>query len=224
MPRDLDACHRLIEQLAEQREELSSRLQTQDTFSAEQSQTALELEDSRRQLRQENDELKLTLRKLMDRLHGRRSERFVVDPNQLPLDLGDDEEAAQAEALSEAVLEAERAISEVESRLRSQRRKQKRAHGEKFPDHLPRYEKIVDLPEEAKAGKTLLGYDQVETLEFERPRLRVRVTKYAKYAGPQQPRAGVQSPERPTALVEGDRFDTSVAVEILAARFFYHLP
>ena len=29
---------------------------------------------------------------------------------------------------------------------------------------------------------------------------------------------------RPTGLVEGNRFDTSVAVEIIASRFFYHLP
>ena len=39
-----------------------------------------------------------------------------------------------------------------------------------------------------------------------------------------QPKLGVSSPERPTGLVEGNRFDTSIAVEILACRFFYHLP
>ena len=50
------------------------------------------------------------------------------------------------------------------------------------------------------------------------------MTKYAKYADPQRPQRGVASPPRPTGLVEGDRFDTSLAVEILATRFFYHLP
>jgi transposase len=222
-PQDLNACHRLIEQLSLERDELSSRLQSQDAFTAEQSQTVVALEDSRQKLCEENDELKLTVRKLMDRLYGRRSERFIADPDQLPLDFGEDEEGAAAEALAEAVLEAERTIEEVES-LRKAKRKPRRRGSEKFPAHLPRYEKVVDLPDEEKAGKTFLGYDEVETLEFERAKLRVRVTKYAKYAVAGQAQQGVSSPERPTGLVEGNRFDTSVAVEILACRFFYHLP
>jgi len=241
LPQELDACHRLIAQLAAEREQLSSqleqtsaereqlasRLQSQETFAAEQSRTVLDLAESRQQLSQENDELKLTVQKLMERLYGSRRERFLADPNQLPLDFGDaDEVAAAAEALAEAVLEAEQTIAEDEARRRAKRRQRKRGgnRSQKFPEHLPRYEAIVDLPEEEKAGKTLIGYDEVETLEFERARLRVRVTKYAKYADPREPQAGVQSPERPTGLVEGNRFDTSVAVEILAARFFYHLP
>jgi len=222
-PQDLDACHRLIEQLSLERDELSSRLQSQDAFTTEQSRTVVELEHSRQELREENDELKLTVRKLMDRLYGRQSERFIVDPDQLPLHFGEDEQGAAAEALAEAVLEAERTIEEVESR-RKAKRKPRRRGSEKFPAHLPRYEKIVDLPDEEKAGKTFLGYDEVETLEFERAKLRVRVTKYAKYAVAGQPQQGVSSQERPTGLVEGNRFDTSVAVEILACRFFYHLP
>jgi transposase len=229
LPAELDACQRLIEQL-------SSRVQAQDAqlhqqahelesraaLAQEQSRTVVDLEASHQQLSQENEELKLTVRKLLERLYGRRSERFVADPDQLQLDFGDDA-AAAAEALAEAVLEAERTIEEVQSKRRANRR-QRRVRDEKFPEHLPRYEQIVDLPEEQKAGKTFIGYDEVETLEFERSRLRVRVTKYAKYADPQQPHQGVQSPERPTGLVEGNRFDTSVAVEIIASRFFYHLP
>jgi len=223
LPPELDACHRLIEQLSAEREQLSSRLQSQEAFVQEQSRTVLDLADSRQQLSQENEELKLTVRKLMERLYGRRSERFIADPDQLPLDFGDDP-AAAAEALAEAVLEAEQTLEEVESRRKRKRRKQKRGRDEKFPAHLPRYEKIFDLPDDQKAGKTFLGYDEVETLEFERAKLRVRVTKYAKYVDSQQPQLGVSSPERPTGLVEGNRFDTSVAVEILACRFFYHLP
>lgn len=240
-PHDVDACHRLIEQLATQlaqtaaeREELSARLsaqdaalqqqaherQAQEAFAAEQLRTLDELADARQQLARENDELKLTVRKLLDRLYGRRSERFVVDPAQLSLDFGDNP-AGAAEALAEAVWEAERTIEEVQSRRRARRR---RVRSETFPEHLPRYEHVVDLPDDQKVGKVLIGYDAVESLEFERARLRVRVTKYAKYAVANSPHAGVSSPPRPTGLVEGNRFDTSVAVEILAARFFYHLP
>jgi len=234
LPHELEACHRLIEQLAAEREQLTSRLQAQlqqqardlqshEAFVEEQSRTVVELEQARQKLSQENDELKLTVRKLLDRLYGRRSERFIADADQLLLEFGNDA-AAAAEALVEAIWEAERTVEEVESRRRAKRRRQPRAASEKFPAHLPRYEKIIDLPEEEKAGKVLIGYDEVETLEFERARLRVRVTKYAKYADPQRPQRGVASPPRPTGLVEGDRFDTSLAVEILAARFFYHLP
>ena len=94
-------------------------------MACEQSQTVLELEDARQQFREENDELKLTVRKLMDRLYGRRSERFLVDPDQLPLDFGSDEDGATVEALAEAVLEAERTLEEVESRRKAKRRKQR---------------------------------------------------------------------------------------------------
>jgi len=222
LPQELDACHRLIEQLSSQLEQQARDLESREAFVQEQSRTVVDLEASRQQLCQENEELKLTVRKLMERLYGRRSERFIADPNQILLDFGDDAEAA-AEALAEAVLEAEQTLEEARSKRKAKRRQRRRGN-EKFPEHLPRYEKIVDLPEEQKAGKRLIGYDEVETLEFERARLRVRVTKYAKYADPEQPKRGVQSPERPTGLVEGNRFDTSVAVEIIASRFFYHLP
>jgi transposase len=228
-PAELAACHRLIEQLSSrlqaqdaQLHQQAHQLESREAFAQEQSRTVVDLAASHQQLSQENEELKLAIRKLMDRLYGRRSERFVADPHQIQLDFGDDA-AAAAEALAEAVLEAEQTLEEVESKRKAKRRKP-RVGSEKFPEHLPRYEKIVDLPEEQKAGKTFIGYDEVETLEFERARLRVRVTKYAKYADPQQAHEGVHSPERPTGLVEGNRFDTSVAVEIIAERFFYHLP
>ncbi len=228
-PAELDACHRLIEQLSSrlqaqdaQLHEQAHELESRQAFAQEQSRTVVDLEASHQQLSHENEELKLTIRKLLERLYGRRSERFVADPSQIQLDFGDDA-AAAVEALAEAVWEAERTIEEVQTKRRAKGHKP-RVRSEKFPEHLPRYEQIVDLPEEQKAGKTFIGYDEVETLELERARLRVRVTKYAKYADRQQPHAGVESPERPTGLVEGNRFDTSVAVEIIASRFFYHLP
>ncbi len=229
LPDDLDACHQLIEQQAQQLsrqqaqlEDQSRQLHSRETFAEEQSRTVLELESARQQLSQEVEELKLTLQKLLARLHGNRSERFIDCEGQLKLDLGDDDEAA-AEALHEAIAEAQRTVEEAEAR-RKARRARRKPRSEKLPEHLPRYEVIVDLPESEKAGKVLVGYDTVETLEFERPVLRVRQTKYAKYADPKDPRRGIASPERPVGLVEGNRFDTSVAVEIIAAKYFYHLP
>jgi hypothetical protein len=99
---------------------------------------------------------------------------------------------------------------------------------EALPEHLPRYEVEARVPEQAKhcpehGERMLIGYDRVEKLEFERPKLRVRVTKYPKYACRSHAECGIVSPERPAGMVEGDRFDTSVAAEIITpstASFF----
>jgi transposase len=69
-----------------------------------------------------------------------------------------------------------------------------------------------------------IGYDEVETLECTAAELKVRVTRYAKYAHPIDKSPGIQSPERPTGLVEGDRFDVSIGVEVVAWKYFCHLP
>jgi transposase len=76
----------------------------------------------------------------------------------------------------------------------------------------------------AHGPRALIGYDTTETLEFEPPTLRVRVTKYPKYACPTSPPCGVASPERALGLVEGNRYDTSVAAEIITAKYGFHLP
>jgi transposase len=59
---------------------------------------------------------------------------------------------------------------------------------------------------------------------LKRPELYVRVTKYPKLACAAAPQCGVASPERPTGLVEGNRYDASVAAEILTNKYGYHLP
>ncbi len=61
-------------------------------------------------------------------------------------------------------------------------------------------------------------------LEFERPKLKVRVTRIPKYACEDQPACGVKEPPRPEGLVEGNRYHTSVAAEIITAKYGYHLP
>ena len=68
------------------------------------------------------------------------------------------------------------------------------------------------------------GYDKTETLEFERPKLRVRVTPYPKYACASHAECGIAQPERATGLVEGNRYGASIAAEIISAKYDYHLP
>lgn len=204
LPDDLPASHALIAQLAA---------------------SITELQDSRTKLSQQNEELTLTISKLLARLAGHQRERVVCDPNQLPLDFGDD--PAAQDALADAAAEAEKIIQEYTVR-REIKKQQKPPRTEKFPEHLERYEVIVEPPPaeqtcDTHGPKNVIGYDTTETLEFERPKLKVRVTKYPKYAC-SSGTCGVAQAERPTGLVEGNRFDASIAAEIITAKYGYHLP
>lgn len=203
LPDDLPACHALL---------------------LEQARTMVEMQQSRTELSQENADLKLQLAKYVQQLFGRRSERVVDDPNQKKIDFGD--EPAVQDALADAAAEAEEIVEEI---VRRKKKKQRRRNGEEFPEHIERYEKTIDLSEEQKncpkhGQRRLIGYDVTKTLEFLRPVLRVRVTKFAKYICVDEPECGVTQPPRPKGLVEGNRFDTSIAAEIATARFGYHLP
>lgn len=215
-PEDLRACHTLIT-------ELSASLRSQDALVGEQSRAMDDLQGAREQLSQENAELKLTIDRLMERLYGRRSER-VVDANQLNLDFGNDPGAA--EALADAAEEAERIVEDYTARRKARK---KRRRNEQLPSHLPRQEVIIDAADADQhcsehGPKRFIGYDETETLVFERPKLKVLVTKYAKYVCPGEPQCGVSAAERPEGLVEGNRFDTSIAAEIITAKYGYHLP
>jgi len=203
LPQDLEACHALL---------------------AEQARALLDLQSTREQLARENDELSLTLKKLLDQLYGRRSERHADDPAQQKLDFGD--EPAVKEGLADATAEAQQIVQEYTVR-RTQHKKQPRS--EKLPEHLERYEVPAEAsPDEQHCAthgpRQLIGYDTTETLEFERPKLRVRVTKYPKFACAEHPECGVAQPPRPASLVEGNRYATSIAAEIITGKYAYHLP
>lgn len=109
------------------------------------------------------------------------------------------------------------------------RRAPRPARNEQLPAHLPRRELAVPVAAEVSTCPThgarrLIGYDVQETLMFERPQLWVAVRKYPKYVCAGAPACGVQEPARPPSLVEGNRYDTSVAAEIITAKSGYHLP
>ena len=211
MPGDLAGSHALIEQLA-------CTVDSQHNTIDSQAQTI-------EQLRREKQEAEVAFAEYIERLFRKRSERYLNDPSQLRLDLGNTEAAADAaEGLAQAVEEASRTVEVQGYERRRHRRPQRK---EELPEHLPRYEVEATVAEKQKhcpqhGARTLIGYDTVETLEFQRPLLRVRVTKYAKYACPSHADCGVASPERPTGLVEGDRYDSSVAAEIITAKYGFH--
>jgi transposase len=204
LPQNLAACHALL---------------------AEQTAALVDLQAARETLSQENVELNLTIQKLLARLRGHRSERHE-DPAQQQLDFGQD--AAVQDGLADAAAEQE-AEGETEEVTIRRRKKQSKKRSEELPAHLERYEVIAEVPPAeqqcAEHGpRQLIGYDTTETLEFQRPKLRVRVTKYPKYVCPAHSECGVQQPSRPAGLVEGNRYDTSIAAEIVAAKYAYHLP
>lgn len=189
---------------------------------------AMQLKDQTiAQLQQERDEYKLAFDKLMEQRFRNRSERYLENPDQLRMDFGDTPEAADAAlGLAEAVEELEQTIPE------HQRRRPRKKRDEGLPSHLPRYEVTAEVTEEQAVcpihgERTLLPesmWDTTETLEFGRPNLKVRVTKYPKFACENEPECGIASPERPTGIVEGNKYDSSVAAEIITGKYSYHLP
>lgn len=166
------------------------------------------------------------LRKLLSHfINGQRSEkRIITGPSQdwLPFETQEEFQAAraEAEAQAEAVIQTYTVEREVQN---------KKPRNESLPSHLRREEQIIAGDAMQKTcsthgERTIIGYDTTETLVHKRPELYVLVKKYPKYACPGNPECGIASPERPTSLVEGDRYDTSVAATIVEAKWFHHMP
>lgn len=179
--------------------------------------------------------MQLEINRLIKQLFDRRSERYLESPQQLKIDFGGGPEVTDAaDGLQQAVDdkqladEAVAATAEVPSRPAAPPKKKKK-RDESLPANLPRIEKIADVPESDKTcathgEKTLIGYDVRETLVYIPPQLEIRVTKFPKYACPNRPECKVTQAERPEGLIEGDRYDTSVAAEIITANLGYHQP
>ena len=252
LPDDLDTCHQLIaslqSQLTQNQQTIDSYASTIESYAStidgqantiesqaielslknklveEQAHSVLALKSSKDQLDQQVTELNLKIEKLLHLLYGRRSERRIDGAGQLLLDMGEEATPEVISALEEAIREAESIVADADQQRGKRRAPRPQKDDRKFPEHLPRYERVIDLPENQREGLRLIGYDEVETLELVRSELRVRVNKYAKYADASDKTQGVISPPRPTGLVEGDRFDASIGVEVVAAKYFYHLP
>ncbi len=165
------------------------------------------------------------LRKLLSHfVNGHRSEkRIVSSPNQkwLPFENSEEFQAARAEAEAQAQV--------LVDAYQRQRQTPKKPRDESLPSHLRRVEEVVEVDASQSTctehgERTVIGYDTTETLVHVRPELYVLVRKYPKLACADHPDCGITSPPRPTSLVEGDRYDTSVAAAIIEAKWFHHLP
>jgi len=205
LPGELSACHALI---------------------VEQARAITEVAAACEKAQRDAEALRLYAQQLINQLYGRRSERTRHDPRQGLLDFGSDPRLR--EAIKEAAAEAE-GILETYTMQRRHKKQRARSASDSFPDWIPRQVQTIEpdpraLHCEEHGAKELIGYDEVPKLYLENPSFYLVVRKYAKYACVNQSECGVTQAPRPTGLVEGDRYDTSVAAAVLVDKFAYHLP
>jgi transposase len=193
---------------------------------AAQKREVAQRDDVIQQLEAKIQQLEHDYLKLWQERFAAKSERYIEDPDQLRIDFGDTDEAADAaEGLAEAIEEADLIPAH-------KRRKPQKRRDESLPAHLPRKEIVIDAPDadkqcDAHGEKQLLPeamWDVVERLTYVPPQLLVEVRKYQKYACEGQPECGIATAERPTGIVEGDKYDASIAAEIITGKYAYHLP
>lgn len=166
------------------------------------------------------------LKKLLIQMAGQhRSERRVpCGPDHPWLPFENEEEIKVAREEAEAEAEAVIQKYTVERTVNKQK-----PRNEALPSHLRREERIADVPESMKncpehGPRVIIDYDMTESLVYKRPELFVMVTKYPKFACSKNPDCGIASPERPTSLIEGDKYSTSVAAAVIEAKWFHYLP
>ena len=228
IPNDLDACQVLLRAQAASLVEDDVTIASQSATITSQSATITSQSATITSQTQKIEELTTEMEKLRKLLsqfvNGHRSEKRILpaaDQAWLPFDSSEEFQAAKAEAEAQA-----EAIVQTYTVTRTITKKKR---DESLPSHLPRVEKVIEGNDAQQNCPTHgprkpIGYDTTETLVYKRPELYVLVKKYPKYACPGNPACGVASPERPTSLVEGDRYDSSVAATVVEAKWFHHLP
>ena len=169
-------------------------------------------------LRESLAEKEAELQSLLRRMFGQKSERYV-DPSQLNLDFGDADQIQNAiDGIEEAMAEQDQEDEEASQRPRRKKRRRR------LPEDLPRKIVDIDLSDEQKEGKEYIGYDATETLGYVPAELFIRETRYHKYVTKGEPEAGVLQLPREPGIVEGNRYDSGIAAQIIVAKYGYHLP
>lgn len=224
LPTDIESCQARIRQLTARVQALSAASSASDSQAviAQQERTIEELKRQIEELQAEQAKLQRLLARL---LQGNRSEKQIISsPAQafLPFENQAELEAAQEEARAEA----EAMLSDQAERPKT---KPRQPRSEALPAHLPRVECIAPVPEAmavcpVHGPRQVIGYDVTETLKMKPAQLWVEQTKYPKLCCAGCEACSIVSPERPTGLVEGNRYDTSIAATIIQAKWDHHLP
>ena len=218
-PDNLPECHALIEQLLFSIEEQDRKYDAlQRRFDLLQAKYDA-LEKTHEALKREHAEL-------LQHVFPHHSERYVEHPEQPQCNVNED--AAVEGQPAETPPPAEEPETQTVGPY-TRRKTSRKPREEKLPKDLPREYVDAPVPDEIRicpihGERTPIGHDEVEKLMYTPPKLWVLVTRYFKYACANHAECGVGSPDRPIGLVEGDRYDTSVATEILVGKYGYHLP
>jgi transposase len=210
LPNDLLACQR---ELLACREDLSRKNCDLNHVQSILAETAVVCEEQKGEIEKLQAELELFKRYIF----GRRSERMTDSPGQGRLF----QEPSEGEGPSPPAEEAGQ--EEITYRRR------RRGHGwSKLPEHLPREEVLVDVPEEERTcpdcGEPLekIGEDRSERVELVPAKLVVKVIVRPKYAC--KKKHGIQQRPAPPSPVPGGRFDFGFVAHVLASKFADHLP
>ena len=188
------------------------------------------VKDERDQLQVRYDKLAVTNQALVDRVWGRKSERSERDPNQ-PYLAGSEswwlpETTEEAEVVMAADAIQEKSDEEIlrRHRERRERRKRERPRTEELPAHLERRERVLDLPDDQKAGLRFLRTEVTERLELDRPQAWVdRIVRYL-YVVDNEPSRGVISLPTPVSIVSGSKYGFSVVAAMVSLKFAFHQP
>jgi transposase len=203
LPNDLEACQRELLHARSQLTHIESVL----------AETAVACEEQHTEIEKLRAELDLMKRYLF----GRKSERFVDDPSQGRL--FDDPANHESSGLSPS----DAAEEEITYRRR------RRGHGwGKLPEHLPREEVLVDVPDAERTcdccGEPMerIGEDRTERVDFRPARVVVKVIVRPKYACTKK--HGVKQAKNPPSPVPGGRFDFGLVAQVVTSKTADHLP
>lgn len=213
LPNDLETCQQMLLDLSAAHERLR---QIHEELLA----TCTSMQERHQTLEQEKEELEQTIKGLMNRLYGRRSERHTFSPDQLSLDFGEQD---PVEVMPE-VTDDKEFVAGHERKKRNRKRKNRDGG---FPEHLERRSERIQptLPEGIRLEDCeQIGVDVVEILEFDRPRLWVRRLEYPKYKIPSEPRLNVVQGKREPSLIPGGSFGFGIGAEVLFNKFCQHVP
>ena len=169
----------------------------------------------------ETEYLKLT--KMISASNGRKETHLSPGGSPwLPFDSPEELEQAKKEAETEA----QKLLDDLPKPPSG---KPKKPRNSSLPSHLPEVKKLCDVPESERTCSshgpmTMIGMDKTETLVYEPPKLYKLLTEYPKYGCACCKENGIVSAERPTGLVEGNKYDSSVAAAVVTQKYDAHLP
>ena len=107
---------------------------------------------------------------------------------------------------------------------KSQENAKQQPKRELLPPGLPREERVIDLPEDLKAGLVKIAEDASERLAYRPGQHYVLRTVRPRYADPKNPDAGVQQMPAPPNVIPGGILDESVITDMAISKFADHMP